>query len=373
MKKTFFAVLLASFVAVAAGAAVAQVPYSSVVPNGYSRKAVVSEQIGITQVTVSYHRPAVNGRENKVWGTLVQKGFNKTGFGPDNPSPWRAGANENTVIEFESDVKIEGQPLPKGKYALFVAYDPAECIVIFSKKFDAWGSFFYDEKDDALRVKVKPLTLDKSVEWLKYEFAAQKDNSATLDLQWEKLSIPVRIEVDGLKQQFDAFVTELKNPGGFTWQGLNVAASWCLTNNYQLEQGLAWANFGIDVFGGGREFSALSTKAQLLNKMGKGDEAAAIMKKALPLGNMSELQQYGRVLLSLKQFKEALDVFKLNYEKNPGQFTTLVGMTRGLSANGDFKQALEFANKALPLAPNDPNRQSVQTMIDKLAAGKDVN
>jgi tetratricopeptide (TPR) repeat protein len=369
MKKSFLFLLALALFSLTA---YAQVPYSSVVPNGYSKKAVVSEQIGLTQVTVTYHRPAVQGREGKIWGELIPKGFTNLGFGANNPSPWRAGANENTTIEFESDVKIEGQALAKGKYALFVAYDPAECTIIFSKKSDAWGSFFYDEKDDVLRVKVKPQALEKSVEWLKYDFTDQKENSATINLSWEKLSIPFKIEVDALKQQFDAFVTELKNPRGFTWQGFNTAASWCLTNNYQLEQGLAWINFA-DNFGGNQQFAALATKAQLLDKLGKGTEAAAIIKQALPLGSMTDLHQYGRVLLTMKKYKEALDVFKMNYDKNPGQFTTLMGMTRGLSANGDFKQALEFADKALPLAPNEPNKQAVQGMIDKLKAGKDVN
>src|SRR5215216_3542573 len=103
-----------------------QVPYSSVVPNGYTKKAVVSEQVGLTQVTITYHRPAVKGREGKIWGELVPKGFVDQGFGNGKPGPWRAGANENTIVEFESDAKIEGQPLPKGRYSLFIAYDPAE-------------------------------------------------------------------------------------------------------------------------------------------------------------------------------------------------------------------------------------------------------
>lgn len=355
------------------GLVFSQVPYSAVVPNGPSKKAMVAENVGLTQVLISYHRPSVNGREGQIWGNLVPKGFVNQGFGANNPSPWRAGANENTVIEFDNDVKIEGQPLAKGKYSLFIAYDPAESIVVFSRKTDAWGSFFYDEKDDALRVKVKPQPLEKSIEWLRYSFGSQSPNSAVVSLEWEKLAIPFKIEVDLLKQQFDAFASELKHPRGFTWQGYNIAANWCLTNNYQLEQGLAWADSGINNFGGSQEFSALATKAQLLEKLGKAAEAGEIMKKALPFASMLELHQYARQLLAAKKNKEALDIFKLNHEKNPGQFTTLFGMARGLSANGDLKQALEFAQKALPLAPNPPNKKAVEAFIDKLIAGKDGN
>jgi hypothetical protein len=98
----------------------AQVPYNSAVPNGYTKKAIISEQVGLTQVTITYHRPAVKGREGKIWGEVVHKGFVDQGFGNGKPAPWRAGANENSVIEFDNDVKIEGQTLPKGRYGIFL-------------------------------------------------------------------------------------------------------------------------------------------------------------------------------------------------------------------------------------------------------------
>ncbi|HEX8332636.1 MAG TPA: DUF2911 domain-containing protein [Segetibacter sp.] len=353
----------------------AQVPYNSAIPNGYTRKAVVSEQVGLSQVSISYHRPAVNGREGKIWGQIVPKGFVNQGFGNGKLTPWRAGANENTVIEFTDDVKVEGKALPKGKYGFFIAYDSLESTIIFSKRSDAWGSFFYDEKEDALRVKVKPQPIDKSVENLKYDFVNQTPNSAVIALAWEKLSIPFKVEVDYLKQQFDAFVAEAQNPRGFTSQGLNIAANWSLQNNYELEKALEWATAASNPTfpGDPTSFAALSTKAAILNKLGKTDEAAAVIKKAMPYGNPGQLQQLGRQLISAKNPKGALEVFQFNYTKNPDQFITLTGMARGLSANGDYAKALDYANKALPLAPNDPNKQAVQGMIDKLKAGKDIN
>ncbi len=353
----------------------AQVPYNSAVPNGYTKKAVISEQVGLTQVTITYHRPAVRGREGKIWGGIVHKGFIDQGFGNGKPAPWRAGANENTVIEFDNDVKIEGQTLPKGKYGLFIAYDPSESIVIFSKRVDAWGSFFYDEKEDVLRVKVKPQPVEKSVEYLKYEFSNQTPNSAVIALAWEKLSIPFKVEVDYLRQQFDAFVAEAQNPRGFTPQGLTIAANWTLQNDYQLEKGLEWTTLATSPKfpGDPTSFPALSTKAAILDKLGRPDEAAAVIKSAMPFGSVVELQQFGRQLIAAKKPQAALEVFQFNYNKNPNQFITLTGMARGLSANGEYAKALEFANKALPLAPNDSNKQAVQAMIEKLKAGKDIN
>jgi tetratricopeptide (TPR) repeat protein len=226
-----------------------------------------------------------------------------------------------------------------------------------------------------LRVKVKPQPIEKSVEYLKYEFSNQTPNSAVVALSWEKLSIPFKVEVDYLKQQFDAFVTESQNPRGWTSQGLNIAANWSLQNEYQLEKGLEWANMATsqNFPGNPTSFPALLTKAMILDKLGKSDEAAAIIKSALLFGTASDLQQFGRQLLAAKKTQAALEVFEFNYNKNPNQFITLVGMARGLSARGEYAKALEFASKALLLSPNDANKQAVQTMIEKLKAGKDIN
>jgi hypothetical protein len=343
-------------------------------PSGGNKKAKVAEQIGLTKVEINYDRPGVKGREGKIWGQLIPVGFTDPGFGSSHAAPWRAGANENTTFEFSTDVKIEGQSLPAGKYGFFIAYDPNECTLIFSKNATSWGQFYYDDKEDVLRVKVKPVPLDKNVEWLKYEFMNETENKATVGLQWEKLMIPFTIEVDYIKAQLESFRRELRSDKGFAWEGWDQAAQWCVQQNVNLDQALQWSDSATgNTFGGDRSFTAWSTKAQVLNKLGRAAEADAVMKKALPLGSMLEIHQYGRQLLSSKNNKEALEVFKTNFAKNPNQFTTLMGLTRGYSANSDFKTALKYANMALPLAPNQQNKTNVQSMIDKLKAGKDVN
>src|SRR5580658_2168712 len=168
-------------------------------PDAGNKRATVSEQVGITDVTIHYNRPHVKGREGKIWGQLVPVGYVDQGFGTSKAAPWRAGANENTTIEFSTDVMVEGQPLPAGKYAFFVAYDPSECTLIFSRNSTSWGSFFYDPQEDALRVKIKPVPMDKEVERLRYEFTDQTENSAVIALEWEKLSFPFKVEVDYIK------------------------------------------------------------------------------------------------------------------------------------------------------------------------------
>ena len=342
-------------------------------PSGGNKKAFVGERVGLTDITIHYDRPGVKGREGRVWGELVHKGFIDQGFGNSKAAPWRAGANENTTIEFSNDVTIEGQPLKKGKYGFFIAYDSLESTLIFSNNSTSWGSYYYNDKEDALRVKVKPVKMNNSVEWLRYEFMNQTENAATIALVWEKLMIPFKVETNYIKDQVASFQNELRTQRGFYWLPWDQAAQWALQRNTNLEQALEWSDSATGPsFGGSNMFQPKATKAQILQKLGREQEATALMKQALPLANMQEIHGYGRSLLAQKKAKEALEVFQMNYKKNPDQFTTLVGMTRGYSANADYKSALKYAEQALPLAPGGQKR-SVETMIDKLKKGQDVN
>lgn len=345
-------------------------------PNGGNKKATVTERVGLTDVTISYNRPGVKGREGKIWGQLVPVGFTDQGFGTSKAAPWRAGANECTTIEFSTPVKIEGRDLPAGKYGFFIAYDPVSPTVIFSKNSSAWGSFYYKAEEDALRANVTPVPQAASTEWLKYEFSNQTESGATVSLVWEKLAIPFKIETDLVKNQLDVFRKELVSEKSFQpgWQSWVQAAQYCVANKTNLEEALQWAEMAVSgVFIGQQNFTTLSTKASVLSALGRTDEAKATMQKALPLGQMTEIHGYARQLLLQKKAKEAFDAFKINYDKFPNQFTTNVGMTRGYSAMGDYKTALEYAQKALAQAPDANNKNSVEGMIKKLQEGKDVN
>lgn len=356
-----------------AGIAFSQIPLT-VTPSGGNKKASVMERVGLTDISIRYDRPGVKGREGKIWGQLVYTGFTDQGFGSSKAAPWRAGANENTSIEFTTPVMIEGQELPAGRYGFFIAYDPDETTLIFSKNSGSWGSYFYDETEDALRVNVKPVPLTESVEWLRYEFMDQTENTATIALEWERLRIPFKVEVDYVNSQLASFRNELRTEKGFMWISWNQAAAWCLQRDVNLEQALAWADSATSInFGGDQSFAAWNTKARLLEKLNRPAEAAGIMKKTMAFASMNEIHQYGRQLIAQKKIKEALEVFKSNFQKHPNQFTTLVGMARGYSANGDFKNALKYANQALPMAPDAGNKNNLAGMIDKLKAGNDMN
>ncbi|MBK6938385.1 MAG: hypothetical protein IPH18_17175 [Chitinophagaceae bacterium] len=209
---------------------------------------------------------------------------------------------------------------------------------------------------------------------MKYEFSNQTENSATISLQWEKISIPLRVETDYINIQLASFRKELRTEKGFIWQSWNQAAQWCLQRNTNLEEALLWADSATSTgFGGDKSFLAWSTKTQILNKLGRTGEAFQVMNKALSFGSMIDLHQYGRQLSNLKMYKDAFDIFKMNHDKNPGQFTTLMGLTRGYAGLGDLKNALRYAGQALSKAPDEQNKKNVQAIIDKLKEGKDIN
>ena len=343
-------------------------------PDAGNKRATVSEGIGITDVTIHYNRPHVRGREGHIWGELIPPGYVDQGFGTSKAAPWRAGANENTWIEFSTDVMIEGQPLAAGRYGFFVAYDPNECTLIFSKNSTSWGSFFYKPEEDALRVKVKPVPADKSVEWLKYEFADETPTSATVQLEWEKLIVPFKVSVDVVNTQLASFRRELRSEKGFTWESWDQAAAFCAQHKTNLDEALLWSDQAVGPdFGGSQSFQAWSTKAAILDSLGRNSEADAAMKKALPYGSMNELYFYARGLTREKKGKEAFDVFKIDYDKYPDQFLTNAGMARGYSAVGDYKKALTYALKAQAQAPAGFNKNTMDTMVKKLQDGKDVN
>ncbi len=159
-----------------------------------SLKADVMQRLGVeTDIKIDYSRPGVKGR--KIWGDLVPYGLapgNK--YSNEKPYPWRGGANENTTIEFNGDLLVEGQKLPAGKYGLHFIPSEKEWTIIFSKKNAEWGSYSYNEAEDALRVKVKSVEACHQ-EWLQYSFQDLDGNSAVICLRWEKLKVPIKIKL----------------------------------------------------------------------------------------------------------------------------------------------------------------------------------
>src|SRR5258706_9808298 len=229
-----------------------------------SQHAILTTRIGVTDVTRNYHRPVANGR--KIWGGLVPYG-----------QVWRAGANENTTITFSDPVTVEGKPLEKGTYGLHMIPGEDQWTVIFSKMSEAWGSFTYDEKEDALRVTVKPEATDAH-DALNYDFDDLKADSAVVTLRWDKVAVPVKIAVNVNDLVAANLHKQLRGLAQYTWDGWDDAAQYLLSTKAHLDDALAYEEKSIQVE---ERYDNLLGKSQVLEGMGKADDAGAPKKMAL--------------------------------------------------------------------------------------------
>lgn len=342
------------------------------VPRG-SQMAKVSQRVGISDAVIIYSRPSVKNRE--IWGKLVPYGMNNLGFGTAKESPWRAGANENTIIKFTDDVKIEGQSLAAGKYGLhMVIHDGGDkATIIFSKNSSAWGSYFYDPAADALRVDVTTEEIPH-MEELTYIFHNLKATSATASLNWEKKRIPFKIEFDVTNIVLADIRKKLENSPGFNRQTWEQAANYSLNNGGDLNEALGWIEGTIaGQFFSQKTFANTSTKAQILTKMGKTDEATALMDEALPLGTVFEVHGYGRQLIGAGQHDKAMEVFKWNAKTHKNTWPVNYGLGRAYAAKGDNKAAIKYLKLALTNAPAQVNKDRVAANIAKVENGEAIN
>ncbi len=340
---------------------------------GTNFKCMAGRRVGVTDIEVNWNAPGVKGREGKIWGTPVAPyGFEVLGFGSNQPSPWRAGANENTTISFSTDVTINGKTLAAGKYGFHIALGADACTLIFNKNTTAWGSYFYKPEMDVLRVTVvQQKDQPVSKERLDFSFANQTDRSVEMALEWEKWRIPFKVEVDVTGTTLASIRAQLSSGLGFDPPSLEAGATWCLQNNVNYEEALDWVNRATDPqMGGVKTFRILATKAGLLAKTGKQAEADKLMETAMESGTVNEIHGYARQLLTEKRIKEAVAVFEKNHKKFNGAWPTNAGLMRGYSAAGDLKKALEYAEKALAQAPNGQSKTIVEQAIVTLKAGK---
>lgn len=320
-----------------------------------SQRAQISQRIGITDITINYHRPLVNGR--KVWDGLVPYG-----------KVWRAGANENTTITFSDPVTIEGQALDKGTYGLHMIPAADQWTIIFSKNSTSWGSFTYDQAEDALRVNVKPQAAEMH-DALTYDFDQVKPDSAVVALEWEKLAVPFKVGVNvhdvvqaGLKKQ-------LRNLSQYTWIGWDDAANYLLAEKVSLDDALKYSDQSIQTED---RYDNEMTKSQVLTALNRKDDAAAAEKKALALASPLQMHLYGRQLQGQKRGDEAFAIFRDNARKHPDMWFTHTGMARVYSSQGKFDDAAKEMKVALEKAP-DSQKSYVDGLVKKLESKQDIN
>jgi tetratricopeptide (TPR) repeat protein len=315
----------------------AQVP-TLVLPKA-SQRATVSQTVGLTTISITYDRPAVNKRE--IWGKLVPY-----------DSVWRAGANENTVIAFTSPVKVGGKELAAGRYGLHMIPTASEWTVILSSQADAWGSFSYDKKEDVVRLTAMPVAAPFQ-ESLNYTLDDPGAGSAVATLHWEKLALPFPIEVDHKQVVVDSLRQQLRGLGRFFWQPWNQAAAWAAGNDVNLKEASEWAQSSIAI---NENFTNLRVKATLMEKLGDMASAEQLRKRSLTLATEADVNVLGYQLMGQGKVDSAIVVFQKNVKDYPKSWNTYDSLAEAYAMKGDKKKAVELYTKARNMT-TDPQQQ----------------
>jgi hypothetical protein len=347
-------------------------------PSGENQKSTVIQWIGPVSVSITYSSPNVTDpagkdRRGQIWGELVPYGFVKDPAGLPGtniePMPWRTGANGNTTITFSHEVLIEGKPIKAGTYGLFLTPEKDKPWTwIFSTNSSSWGSYYYQQKEDVLRVSVQPLDASFT-EWLMFGFDDRLYSSTTAYLQWENKRAGFKIEVPNINE---LYLTSVRNELRFN-PNRNApnyigAANFCLSKKVNLEEGLNWANLAI---GYQESFNTLRLKSRILTELGRTTEADEAIQKALnhSTTTASTMVTYGRGLLREKQNEKAMQVFKLAAKRFPqDKFVPNLGLAHGYTALGDKKNAIKSWEIVIKNVPEDQrkNLESFQKALDGL-------
>jgi Protein of unknown function (DUF2911) len=320
-----------------------------------SQRAELSQRIGITDITIKYHRPLVNKR--KVWDGLVPYG-----------QVWRAGANENTTISFSDPVTIEGKALDKGTYGLFMIPTADQWTIIFSKNSTSWGAFTYKEAEDTLRVTVKPAATEMH-NTLTYAFDDVQPNSAVVTMAWEKVAVPFKVAVDVHEVVEASLKKQLRGLGQYTWEGWDEAANYLLAEKVALDDALTYANKSIE---NEDRYDNELTKSKVLAALNRKDDAAVAEKKALELASPLQIHIYARGLQGEKRNEEAFAIFRENAKKHPDQWFIHSGLARMYCSQGKFDDAAKEMKLALAGAPEN-QKTYVQGLVQKLETKQDIN
>jgi hypothetical protein len=320
-----------------------------------SQHAVVTQRIGLTDITVNYHRPLANGRQ--IWGKLAPYG-----------QVWRAGANENTTITFTDPVTIEGQPLDKGTYGLHMIPGENEWTVIFSKDAKDWGSFTYKQEDDALRVTVKPQAAEAH-DALAYDFDDVKADSTVVTMRWDKVAVPFKLHVNVNDLVTASIHRQLHGLNQYYWEGWDDAAGYFLANKINLDEALKDEELSIQAE---ERYDNVMNKSHILEAMGRKQDAEVARNKAFGMANALQLYVYARGLQGQKKQDEAIVIFRSNAKKFPDFWTSHLGMARVYSAQGDFDNAVKEIKLSMVGAP-DANKTALEGYAKRLQAKDDIN
>lgn len=314
-----------------------------------SQHATVLQRIGTTDITVDYNRPSVKGRV--VWGEIVPY-----------DQVWRAGANENTTFTTTNDIQVEGKPLPAGTYGLHMIPTKGEWTIIFSKDHSAWGSYFYKPEKDALRAQVSTRACAMT-EQVTYDFVDVSKDAATLVLRWEKVEVPIKLNVDVHGIVLAELPDQLRGLGAFGWETWYEAAHYAHEEKMALEQAMKWVDMSI---ARGPNFENQTLKATMLEEQGKGTEAAALRKSMIDGATNAQLNTYAYQLANQGKMDEAVRMFELNAKRHPTDPNVHDSLGEGYMMAGNKDAAVKSFKKSLSMKPNDGTKANSIKCLKKL-------
>lgn len=320
-----------------------------------SQGARITQRIGLTDMTVAYHRPLVAGRT--IFGGVQPYG-----------EVWRAGANANTTFEVTDPVQVEGRTLARGIYGVHMIPGDRSWIVIFSRNAASWGSFSYDSTEDALRVTVVPQTIAPQ-EVLTYDFDAPTPTSVVLTLRWEKVAVPIHITVDVPHLVAQSLRDQLRGRVGAEWQPWEEVANFLLQNALGADEALRDADQSIAIED---RFENEITRSRALTALGRSDDAARAQARALTLGSQRQVYEFGRSLQRLGDQETALRIYAQDAAKHPGTWISGEETARVAVGRGDYPSAISAMRLAHAAAP-DTAKASVQDLLAELERHVDIN
>ncbi|OEK02938.1 hypothetical protein BFP97_16020 [Roseivirga sp. 4D4] len=308
-----------------------------------SKRAQVSQEIGITTISVMYHQPGVRNRV--IWGGLIPFG-----------QVWRAGAEESTVITFMDAVKVNGSAVPAGKYGLHMIPEADKFIIILSKNHTQWGSFYYQATEDLLRIEVNT---EKAPfrEYLHYGFDLKNENTTDLFMSWAGLKVRLEIEVDETATTLAVIRDELRTLPRFTWRGSREAALFCWLHDVNLEEALQWINLSIRIE---ERFENVFIKSRILASLGQKEASEEALSLAKQLGDVNDMIFVAAETVGHHNSPEkALEVLSIAEDNYPTNYQ--VDFRRAICYGwlGDLEKTKAFFNSALTKATSESEKTRV--------------
>lgn len=314
-----------------------------------SQGASVMQKIGITDITIAYHRPGV--KERQIWGDLVPYG-----------EVWRVGANEKTTMTFSDAVELEGKPVAAGTYAVHMIPQAESGTFILSTNTAGWGTL-YDPKDDVVRLDVTSRPSEHR-EWMEFSFTDLSDTGAVIALSWAGRTYPLRIAVPTPEVVLEHARREFSSaPDTTTWEMLRQAAAYAYRQDIHAADALAWIDRSLAVR---KTVSGLCVRADLLSRAGRGEEASRLVDEAVALATEQDMTSYARQLRRDSRPERALELLLKFTERTDDSWMAHGALGETYEALKDPASAKKEYGIALENAPEGKEKDRLRKLLTDL-------